>query len=49
VRLSKTSGYYTGESSSEDLKIFQDLLTIDENGIRPEKFLNPLVMASSQN
>ncbi len=48
VQISKTSGYYSGEESSEDLKIFQDILTIDEDGIHPEKFLTPLVMASPQ-
>ncbi|GHN03274.1 hypothetical protein WSM22_47630 [Cytophagales bacterium WSM2-2] len=49
MKQSKTQNYYTGETSTDDLQIFQDLLTIDAGGISPQKFLSPLVFAPSQN
>jgi hypothetical protein len=48
TKQSKTQDFYTGETSSDDLQIFQDVLTINENGIQPAKFLSALVFDSQQ-
>jgi len=49
ARQSQTQNYYTGESSSDDLQIFQDVLFINNAGkISPQKFLTPLVFIITQ-